>query len=269
MKFTKMHGVGNDYIFVNCFEETVPDPSDTAVKLSDRHFGIGSDGLVLIEPSDKADFKMEIFNSDGSQAEMCGNAARCVAKFVYENGLTNKEFITLETLSGEKHIRMYVEKGKVVRSSVDMGVPVFGGDKKFEIDGKLFDTSKVSLGNPHCVVFADNITSLELARFAGIISTPTDFPNGVNVEVVEIISDAKIKMRVFERGSGETLACGTGACAAVAASIRRKLCRQNKPVSVILPGGELEVEQKTDGRIYLGGDAEAVFRGETLTEGLS
>lgn len=268
MKFTKMHGAGNDYIFVNCFEETVLNPSGVAAKLSDRHFGIGSDGLVLIEPSETADFKMEIFNSDGSQAEMCGNAARCVAKFVSENGLTDKESITLETLGGKRYIKMYMKNGKVIRSTVDMGVPVFGGDKTLDIGGDIFDITKVSLGNPHCVVFANNITSLEITKFVQKIISLPDFPDGVNIEFAEVLSDTRLKMRVFERGSGETLACGTGACAVAAASIRKGHC-QSKAVSVILPGGELEIEQKADGRIYLSGGAETVFTGETLPEGLS
>lgn len=268
MKFTKMHGAGNDYIFVNCFEEAVPTPKATAVKLSDRHFGIGSDGLVLIEPSDTADFKMEIFNSDGSQAEMCGNAARCVAKFVYENRLTDKDSITLETLGGERHIKMYTKNGKVVRSTVDIGLPIFSTDSTLKIGGRSFDTVKVSVGNPHCVVFADGIDSFEIDRFAQRVSRLSDFPNGVNVELVEVTSDAKLKMRVFERGSGETLACGTGACAAVAASIKKGFCRQDKIISVFLPGGELEVEQKPDGRLLLSGGAETVFCGELHSEGL-
>ena len=269
MKFTKMQGAGNDYIYVNCFEEKVPDPESTAVKVSDRHFGIGSDGLVLIEPSDKADFKMDIYNADGSRAKMCGNATRCVAKYVCDRGLTNKDEISLETLSGIKYIKVFKgDDGKVKSARVDMGAPVlsgreiptlFDGDKvvgeTLHLGGELGDkiVTCVSMGNPHCITYVDDVKTLDLAKIGPVFENNEMFPDRVNTEFIHIISETEFDMRVWERGSGETLACGTGACASAVASVLNGYCLRNTDIKVNLIGGRLYINWTNDGNVLMTG----------------
>lgn len=275
MKFTKMQGAGNDYIYVNCFEEKVADPNTAALKVSDRHFGVGSDGLVLIEPSKVADFKMDIYNSDGSQAKMCGNATRCVAKYVYDNGLTDKDEISLETLSGIKYIKMYIENGKVTSARVNMGAPILkssdiptllGGDaviaQPLEAGGKTVSVTCVSMGNPHCVTYIDDTDSLDIEKIGPVFENHPAFPDRINTEFIQVVSDSCIKMRVWERGAGETLACGTGACAAAVASILNGYCKRGEDIKVILRGGELKINWTHGGDVYMTGPAETVCTGE-------
>lgn len=276
MKFTKMHGAGNDYIYVNCFVENVPNPGETAVKVSDRHFGVGSDGLVLIEPSDKADFKMDIYNSDGSRAAMCGNATRCVAKFVYDKGLTDKDEITLETLSGIKTIKMFIDAGKVTGARVNMGKPAFvpsaipvlldGGrvvGRKIEAGGAVYAVTCVSMGNPHCVVFVDDPDALDLEKTGPAFENHPLFPDRVNTEFIKVVDGQTLRMRVWERGAGETLACGTGACAAAVAAVMNGLSRKDSDIIVGLKGGELAIrwDSATD-EVFMTGPAETVCDGE-------
>ncbi|MEI6578659.1 MAG: diaminopimelate epimerase [Eubacteriales bacterium] len=276
MKFTKMHGAGNDYIYVNCFEEKVLNPCDTAVKVSDRHFGIGSDGLVLIEPSSIADFKMDIYNSDGSQAKMCGNATRCVAKYVFDNGLTKKQEISLETLSGIKYIKMSVENGKVQSATVNMGAPItepkkipvdldgdMALDRKINVDGKEYAVTCISMGNPHCVVFIEDTDSLKIDQIGPFFEKHKLFPDRINTEFIRIVDANTLKMRVWERGAGETLACGTGACAATVAAILNGFCKKNEDISVILLGGVLTIrwDSKSDD-VFMTGPAQTVCTGD-------
>ena len=273
-KFSKMHGAGNDYIYVNCFEEKVENINETAKAVSDRHFGIGSDGLVLICPSDVADFRMDMYNSDGSQAEMCGNATRCVGKYVYDRGLTDKTQITLETLAGIKILDLNVKDGEVQTVRVNMGspelvpknIPIDSNLDRFisedvEVDGKVYKVTGVSMGNPHAVTFIDDTDSLEIEKIGPKFENNEIFPDKVNTEFIQIIDKKTVKMRVWERGSGETFACGTGACASVVASVLNRLT-ENK-VTVKLLGGELEIEYNQDeNTVYMTGPATTVFDGE-------
>jgi len=276
LKFTKMHGAGNDYIYVNCFVEIVPNPGETAVKVSDRHFGVGSDGLVLIEPSEKADFKMDIYNSDGSRAAMCGNATRCVAKFVYDKGLTDKDEITLETLSGIKTIKMFIDAGKVTGARVNMGKPAFEPSvipvlldgsrvvgREIEAGGAVYAVTCVSMGNPHCVVFVDDPDALDLEKTGPAFENHPLFPDRVNTEFIKVIDGQTLQMRVWERGAGETLACGTGACAAAVAAVMNGLSRKDSDIKVVLKGGELTIrwDSATD-EVFMTGPAETVCDGE-------
>ena len=237
MKFTKMHGIGNDYIYFNCFEETVDNPEELSIRLSDRHFGVGGDGIVLIMPSDKADFRMRMFNADGSEGKMCGNATRCIGKFVYDKGLTDKTRITLETLSGIKILDLDVKDGKVEKVTVDMGkanfkageIPVISGsnevvEQELTVGDRTDKITCVSMGNPHCVIFTEGIDSLELEKIGPGYENHPMFPERINTEFVEFIDPHTLKMRVWERGSGETLACGTGACATVSAAVKTGRC---------------------------------------------
>src|ERR1035437_1725324 len=234
MKFTKMHGIGNDYIYVNGFDEDVEDPVEFSIKYSDRHKGIGSDGLVMILPSDDSDFRMRMFNADGSESEMCGNASRCIGKYVFEKGLTTKTDLTLETLAGVKKLQLFLDKNNQVESvKVDMGEPILESalipttiDKQNVINESIcfsatlqYNITCVSMGNPHAVIFTNGINKLDLPVIGPIIENAPIFPRRTNTEFIEIISKDRIKMRVWERGSGETMACGTGACAAVVASV--------------------------------------------------
>lgn len=276
MKFTKMHGAGNDYIYVNCFEETVKNPEQTALKVSDRHFGIGSDGLVLIEPSAVADFKMDIYNSDGSRAKMCGNATRCVAKYVYDNGMTSKREITLETLSGIKTINLFIENGKVKSAAVNMGAPVIEPAKipvdldgsaviarTIEAGGKDYTITCVSMGNPHCVLFVEDTGVIEIEKTGPLFENHPLFPDRINTEFIQVVDHKTLKMRVWERGAGETLACGTGACAAAAAAVLNGLCKKDEDISVILLGGVLTIRwDAASNDIYMTGPAETVCTGE-------
>ena len=274
MKFTKMHGIGNDYIYVNCFEETVTEPEKVSVVLSDRHKGIGGDGLVLIMPSDKADFRMRIFNADGSEAMMCGNATRCIGKYVYDKGLTDKTDITLETNSGIKYLRLSTENGKVSSVTVDMGkailspadIPVRSELDRFisqpvEVDGSTYDITCVSMGNPHAVIFTDDTDSLDLEKIGPSFENHPLFPNRVNTEFCEVIDSRTLKMRVWERGSDETFACGTGTCATVVAAVLNGICRYDEEVLVHLRGGDLQITYRSDGTVIMKGPAALVFEG--------
>lgn len=275
MKFTKMHGCGNDYVYVNCFDERVDDPGRVAKLVSDRHFGIGSDGLILICPSDRADFRMRMYNADGSEGAMCGNGIRCVGKYVYDNGLTDRDEIMVETKSGIKKLKMFVENGKVVRARVNMGEAILDTARipvdvkslqavntPITIDGQEWHFTGVSMGNPHAVVFAENIDDLLLDQIGPKFENHPIFPDRVNTEFVEPVDDHTIRMRVWERGSGETLACGTGACAAAVAAILNGRVKEG-PITVELLGGSLEIEWcRGANKVYMTGPATTVFTGE-------
>ena len=301
MRFTKMQGLGNDYVYVNCMEEKVENPSEAAKRVSDRHFGIGSDGLILICPSEKADFEMAMYNADGSRGEMCGNGIRCVAKYVYDYGLTDKTSISVETLGGIKYLDLTIEDGKAVLVRVDMGRPelrareipiiceaadgesaadedsILGGenvtdgdaaadqmqviDESIVVDGMEYRMTGVSMGNPHAVVFLEDVEGFDIEKIGPKFENHERFPRRINTEFVRIIDRERIEMRVWERGSGETLACGTGACAAVVASILNGLA--GRKVTVKLKGGDLLVEwDQESGKVYMTGPAEVVFDGE-------
>ena len=274
MKFTKMEGCGNDYVYVNGFEEKIDNPNEVAIAVSDRHFGIGSDGLIIINPSEVADFKMCMYNADGSEGKMCGNGIRCVAKYVYDFKLTDKDVITVETLSGIKTLKLNVENGKVKTVRVNMGAPILECDKvpvKYDdekminkpvkVDGKTFNITCVSMGNPHAVTFMNDTDNLEIEKIGPKFENNEIFPDKVNTEFIQIIDKKTVKMRVWERGSGETFACGTGACASVVASVLNRLT-ENK-VTVKLLGGELEIEYNQDeNTVYMTGPARVVFTGE-------
>ena len=274
MKFTKMQGCGNDYIYVNCFDETVPDPSGTSIRLSDRHFGVGGDGLVLISPSDSADFDMDMYNADGSRSGMCGNAIRCVGKYVYDRGLTAKKVITVSTQTGVKTLWLDVQDGAVQTVRVCMGkpdfrpeaVPVAGeGDtflrQNITVLGETWNVSAVSVGNPHCVTYVDDPYALDFERIGPAFENHPVFPARVNTEFIQIVDERTLKMRVWERGSGETFACGTGASAALAVTAKLGLCADE--ADLILRGGTLHIEwdRETD-LLYMTGPAKFVFNGE-------
>lgn len=276
MKFTKMHGIGNDYVYVNCFEETVENPERISELISDRHFGIGSDGLVLIMPSDKADFRMRMFNADGSEGMMCGNATRCIGKYVYDKGMTDKTEITLETKSGIKKLKLFPENGKVKTVLVDMGkaiikpaeIPVLadGEDfisRKIEVNGNEETVTCVSMGNPHCVIFTDkNVDDFELEKIGPSYENHPLFPERINTEFANVIDGNTVKMRVWERGSGETWACGTGACATAVAACLNGHCKRDEEIRLMLRGGDLFITYKSDGTVLMRGPATTVFRGE-------
>ena len=274
LNFTKMHGAGNDYIYVNCFQHTMENPSELAVKLSDRHFGIGSDGLVLILPSQIADIRMQMFNSDGSEAEMCGNASRCVGKYAYDNGLTDKTQISLETKAGIKYITLLEGDEKTRKVTVDMGEPILDAKEipvvanespvlnlQLTIDGKVWRMTCVSMGNPHAVTFMNGISGLDLPKMGPKFEKNVAFPKKTNTEFAEVVDRKTLNMRVWERGAGETLACGTGACATTVAAILNGLT--DRKITLHLLGGDLEVEWKeADNRVYMTGEAVTVFNGE-------
>ena len=277
MEFTKMHGIGNDYIYFNCMESAIANPEEVAKALSQYHFGVGADGIVLILPSDVADFRMRMFNADGSEGKMCGNASRCIGKYVYERGLTNKTELTLETLSGIKYLSLEICQNKVKTVKIDMGFADFRADKipvttdKGEIinDCLTFGDRKtrgtcVSVGNPHFVIFTENIDSLDLEKIGPVYENAEIFPERINTEFVEIIDSRTLKMRVWERGSGETLACGTGACAVSAAAVRCGLCQKDEPIKIRLRGGDLDITCRSDGHIIMQGGATFVFDGRTI-----
>ena len=275
MKFTKMHGIGNDYIYVNCFEEKVDNPEKVSIYVSDRRKGIGSDGLVLIMPSDKADFRMRIFNADGSEAMMCGNATRCIGKYVYDKGLTDKTEITLETNSGIKYLTLFPENGKVEFVEVDMGkailtpkdIPVNSYKERFisepvEVDGKEYKITCVSMGNPHAIVYMDDIKDLDLEKIGPSFENHKLFPDRINTEFIEVIDSHTLNMRVWERGSGETFACGTGACASVVASVLNGYCNHDEEVTVHLRGGDLKITWNSDGTVIMKGPAALICDGD-------
>ncbi len=275
MRFTKMQGLGNDYVYVNCFREKIDEPSELARKISDRHFGVGSDGLIMINPSDKADFEMEMYNADGSRGEMCGNGIRCVAKYVYDYGLTDKTSISVETLGGIKYLDLTVQDGRVQLVKVDMGkpelepskVPVIAeGDRAvdvpIEVDGREYRMTCISMGNPHAVVFVDcDVKELPLEKIGPKFENHERFPKRINTEFVRVLDRHTAEMRVWERGSGETLACGTGACAvAVACALNG---HTEEEVTVKLLGGDLHIRwDREKDTVYMTGPAETVFDGE-------
>ncbi len=276
LKFTKMHGIGNDYVYVNCFKETVSDPEKLSIFVSDRHFGVGSDGLVLIMPSDKADFRMRMFNADGSEGMMCGNATRCIGKYVYDNGMTDKTDITLETKSGIKRLKLFVKDGKVETVLVDMGkaiikpadIPVRSEldtfiSQKITVNGKEETVTCVSMGNPHCVLFTDTpVDTIELEKIGPYFENHELFPERINTEFANVLDDHTVKMRVWERGSGETWACGTGACAAAVAACLNGYCKQGEEITLKLRGGDLAITYNEDGTVLMRGPAAKVFDGE-------
>lgn len=279
MKFTKMHGAGNDYIYFNCLsenDESIENPGQLSIRLSDRHFSIGGDGIVLICPSLMADVKMRMFNADGSEGKMCGNAIRCVAKYIYDRGIVAKEQIEVETLSGVKPIHIIIEDGKAVGACVDMGkatsllpdettIPEGQGDflRNFPllVGDVTWKITTVSMGNPHCVIFLPDVSGLDLPMMGPEFEKHPSFPQQINTEFVRVIGSTELEMRVWERGSGETLACGTGACAAVVAAIMNGFCQRNTDVTVRLLGGELII-RVTDETVYMTGNAVEVFTGD-------
>ena len=281
IKFTKMEGLGNDYVYIDCTNQELKKLPELAKMVSDRHFGIGSDGLILIKKSKVADFRMQMFNSDGTEAEMCGNGIRCVGKYVYDKDLTDKTTLKIETLAGIKVLNLNLENGKVKTVKVDMGEPILDYKLIPAKDGKIYKSKDeikfykvninieedlkeltcVSMGNPHGIDFANNIEKLKIEKYGPIIESDKHFPNKVNVEFIEILDKHNIKMRVWERGAGETLACGTGACASVVASVLNGYTERN--VTVELLGGKLEIEwNKEDNHVYMIGPATKVFEGE-------
>lgn len=269
-----MHGAGNDYIYMNGFVQEIEDPSALAIRLSNRNFGIGSDGLVLILPSENSDFRMQMFNSDGSEAEMCGNASRCVGKYVYDNGLTTKKKIALETKAGVKYITLLEGDERARKVTVDMGEPILDPvqipvkvDKEpvlnfpLDIDGKIWEISCVSMGNPHAVVFTTGIKELDLPLIGPKFEKHPIFPRKTNTEFIEVVDRKTLNMRVWERGAGETLACGTGACAAAVAAILNGYC--DRKITIHLIGGDLEIEwDEQNNHVYMTGEAVTVFEGE-------
>ncbi|MBP6230683.1 MAG: diaminopimelate epimerase [Paludibacteraceae bacterium] len=274
IRFTKMQGAGNDYVYINGFEETLISPSTFSTRISDRHFGIGSDGLVLILPSTIADFRMRMFNPDGSEAEMCGNASRCVAKYVYDKKMTSNTEFTLETKAGIKYLTVYTgEDGLVEKVTVDMGEPIFETslipalssedsivNETVTIDEKEYAVTAVSMGNPHCVVFTDSTETIELEKIGPKFESHSMFPKKTNTEFVQVINPTTLRMRVWERGTGETLACGTGACATLVAAHINQLCSNKATVELV--GGNLEIEWNRDNnRVYMTGPAVTVFEG--------
>ena len=274
MKFTKMHGIGNDYVYMDCTKERLENPGEIARLVSDRHKGIGSDGLILIQSSDEADFEMAMYNADGSYGKMCGNGIRCVAKYVYDNGLTDKTEISVISGGAVKYLKLTVENGKVKKVRVNMGepilkpseIPVVGdGDKlvavPIVVDNQVYEMTCVSMGNPHAVVFLDDVENLKIEEIGPRFEQHERFPDRVNTEFVERIDRKNLKMRVWERGSGETLACGTGACATAVAAILNGYAERD--VTVHLLGGDLEISwDETDNCVYMTGPAATVFTGE-------
>lgn len=263
MKFTKMQGIGNDYVYVDCFHETVEDPEQTAVKVSDRHFGIGSDGLILIKPSELADCQMDMYNLDGSRGAMCGNGVRCVGKYAYDHRLVDKPQITVETASGIKYLDMKVEDGKVTAVTVDMGRPEQTSDlfEAIRVDQETWNFIGISMGNPHAVLFVEDTAGLKLEEIGPKFEHHERFPDRTNTEFIQVIDRGHIKMRVWERGSGETLACGTGACASAVASILAGYT--DDTVEVELLGGPLTITwDREKDTVYMTGPAVEVFHGE-------
>lgn len=274
MKFTKMQGIGNDYVYVNCFQENIENPSEVSRRISDRHFGIGSDGLILIKPSEKADFEMEMYNADGSQGAMCGNGMRCVGKYVYDYGLTDKTRISVDTKSGIKYLDLTVENKKVKLVRVNMGAPVlepksipmvYEGERvisqPFNVGQDIYEITAVSMGNPHAVVYVEDVKNLPLEEIGPKFEKHAAFPESVNTEFVRVVDRKTVEMRVWERGSGETLACGTGACAVAVASVLNGYTEDE--VTVRLLGGDLKIFwDRAANLVYMTGPAAVVFEGE-------
>ena len=274
MNFTKMHGCGNDYVYVDCTKGMIENPGEVSKKVSHRHFGIGSDGLILICSSDVADFRMAMYNADGSEGAMCGNGIRCVAKYVYDKGLTDKENLSIETKSGIKRLELTVEDGKVSLVKVNMGAPILKSkdipvaadtdkciDADINVDGKVYKITCVSMGNPHAVVYVEDVKGLDIETIGPAFENHERFPNRVNTEFVKVLDRNTVEMRVWERGSGETMACGTGACAVAVACILNGFTEDK--VTVKLLGGDLQIEwDKEADKIYMTGPAEVSFDGE-------
>jgi diaminopimelate epimerase len=273
MRFVKMHGIGNDYVYVDCFRETVQEPEKLAVHISDRHFGVGGDGLILIMPSDKADARMRMFNADGSEAQMCGNGIRCLAKYVYESGISRKPELTVETLAGVLRLQLFTTDGTVDKVKVNMGMPrlrrqdiPMSGDgdrvlgEKLTAGDREFAVTCVSMGNPHCVIYVDDVATFPVTHYGPLLEHHAQFPQRANVEWIEWLNRREIRQRTWERGSGETLACGTGACAATVASVLNG--KTDRAVTVHLRGGDLGVEWAEDNHVYMTGPAVEVFRGD-------
>lgn len=283
LKFTKMHGIGNDYVYVDCFKETVNQPEEIAKYVSDRHCGVGSDGLILIKPSEKADFEMAMYNADGSRGEMCGNGIRCVAKYVYDRGLTDQTQISIETLAGIKYLDLTVEDGEVVFVKVNMGAPELEAEKipvkadtkqvidaPLEVKGQIYPVTCVSMGNPHCVTFMEeDVRELDLEKIGPDFEHHERFPKRINTEFINVLSSSELRMRVWERGSGETLACGTGACAAAVAAMVNGLTGHE--VLMHLLGGDLQISWDREANlVYMTGPATIVFDGVIpLPEGMN
>ena len=280
IKFTKMHGLGNDYVYIDAINQKIEKEEKLAKFVSNRNFGIGSDGLILICKSNIADFKMKMFNSDGSEAEMCGNGIRCVGKFVYDKGLTNKKTIKIETLAGIKTLILNTKEGKVETVRVDMGEPILEAEKipvistekpvknlELEAEGKKFKFTCVSMGNPHAITIVENTKEFDVEKYGKILEIDKAFPKKANIEFAQIIDKNNIKMRVWERGAGETLACGTGACATAVACNLNDLTDRN--VNIELLGGTLNIEwNENDNHIYMTGPAVTVFDGELYEEAI-
>ena len=261
MHFTKMQGLGNDYLYVYGEPQA---PESLSIKLSDRHFGPGSDGMIWISPSALADFRMRIFNADGSEAKMCGNGIRCVGKYVYEKGYTDKTKLTVETLSGVKSLELQVAYGKVRSVTVEMGRAVVSPERTVLACGEEVRLTPVDMGNPHAVVFTEDAEAAPLETLGRAVERHEAFPGGVNVEFVQVLSGTELRMRVWERGSGVTMACGTGSCASVAAAVKNGYCRAGQPVTVQLDGGALEITVSEAGEVTMTGPAETVYEGETV-----
>ena len=276
MKFTKMQGIGNDYVYVNCFEETIADPSAVARFVSDRHFGIGSDGLILVKPSDVADCEMDMYNLDGSQGAMCGNGIRCVAKFAYDHGIVRKKNITVNTKSGIKYLDLDIKDGKVSSVKVNMGSPILTAkmipvvsDKEqvitqpLDVNGTVWNITAVSMGNPHAVTYMEDVNSLDIEKVGPMFENHINFPDRINTEFVKVIDRRTLQIRVWERGSGQTLACGTGACAVAVASTLNGLVDEDVPITVKLLGGDLQILwNRQENLVYMTGPATTVFEGE-------
>lgn len=261
MRFTKMQGLGNDYVYLDCTRSTPEKLPELAVKMADRHFGVGGDGLICICSSERADFRMRMFNADGSEGEMCGNGIRCVGKFVYDKGLTDKTTVTVETLAGIKTLQLTAEGGRVISVTVDMGAPEVQEKRSLDILGRSYEIRPVSMGNPHAVTFLEGVDALELPDIGPHFEHHPSFPNRTNTEFVEVESPKLLKMRVWERGSGETLACGTGACATLVAAVLEG--KAERRATVRLLGGDLLIHwDETDGHVYMTGPAVTVFEGE-------
>lgn len=274
IKFTKMHGIGNDYVYINCFTEQVDNPNELAKIMSPRRFSVGADGVILICPSKVADAKMRMFNLDGSEGKMCGNGIRCVGKFVYDSGIAHKDTITIETLSGIKTLYITDKDGVAETITVDMGkaelspekIPAIADcdtiiDTAITVDGNSYNITAVSMGNPHAVTFCDEIESLNLEKIGPHFEHHEMFPQGVNTEFIRVIDESTLQMRVWERGSGETFACGTGACAAAVAAVLNGYCKHDTEITVHLVGGDLFITYKNDGTVFMRGPATKVFDG--------
>lgn len=276
LRFTKMHGTGNDYIYISTFDQTITNHAELTKKLSHRRFGIGGDGVIFICPSDRADAEMHIFNADGSEAQMCGNGIRCVAKFLYDEGIARKDVLRIDTLSGVKEVRLHFDGEEVTGVTVDMGKAILDParlpallegptviDRPVEVAGETYRITCVSMGNPHCILFVEDPAVLPLETIGPLFEHAPLFPERVNTEFVRVLDRTHLQMRVWERGSGETLACGTGACASVVAAVENGFCPKGEPITVFLPGGELLITY-TDEHVLMQGPAVTTFRGTCL-----